>query len=390
MEAVNFRKAARYLVSGVGIIIGIAAVTMILGIADGGRSMLNGSFWRYGAKVYDIELADKGPGTEEYLSREDGRLLTDKMYEVRDSIPVLKLPAQLESYKASGTAVTLAVNEIYRKYANLEMLKGSFINEQDVRHANKIAVIDDQTALKLFGSTDIIGQTLDLQVSGKKVEFIVSGVFRNFNKDIETLFDDEIPGACFIPDSVPEDVSFDYSVEKVIALVDKELHKEEAVVRLSHLLEKEHGTAGVYSINEYEQLSEVSEFTDKYLVFAVIIAIIGLLSGGIGVMNAMLLTIHERKKEIGLYKLYGSGIKELQYDIIFKTLLVCNGCGILGLILGLLAGGFIGSFININLKITLMPIFVTVSASAFVGIISSLYPASRIKPVDVSEVIWGE
>ena len=390
MKAVDFRKAARYLISAVGIIIGIAAAMVILGITEGGRSILNDSFWRNGVKVYDIELTDNELEAGEYLTREDARLLTEKMTETKGSIPVLKLSAQIKSYKASGTAIVMAVNEIYQQYANLEMLNGSFINEQDVRHANKIAVIDDHTALELFGTTDIIGQKLDLQVSGKKVEFIVSGIFKNFNKNIETLFDDEIPGLCFIPDSVPEDVSFDYSVEKVIALVDNKLHKEEAAAKLVHLLEREHGAAGVYKISEYEQLSKVSEFTDKYLVFAVILAIVGLISGGIGVMNAMLLNIQERKKELGLFKFYGTGIKELQYDVVFRTLIICHGCGILGLIFGLLVGSFIGSYINISIRITLMSIFVTVAAPAFVGIISSLYPASRIKLVDASEAIWGE
>ncbi|MHB1392993.1 MAG: ABC transporter permease [Clostridia bacterium] len=260
----------------------------------------------------------------------------------------------------------------------------------DVLHANKIAVIDELTALELYGTSDIIGQKLDLLVGGKKVEFIVAGVFGNFNKNIETLFDDEIPGMCFIPDSVPEDVSFEYSVEKLIALVEDNLHKEEAAARLSHLLESEHEAVGVYDINEYEQLSEVAEFTDKYLAFAVIISIVALISGSIGVMNAILLTIQERKKEIGLYKFYGSGIRELQYDVLFKSLIICLGCGMFGMLLGLLTGGFIGSFVNISTRITLMSVSITAGASTVMGIAGSIYPTVKISRVDASEAIWGE
>ncbi|HYF83463.1 MAG TPA: ABC transporter permease [Clostridia bacterium] len=390
MKVLMLKRTARYLISAAGIIIGLAAAMVIFGIAEGGTSVLNDSFWRNGVKVYDVELKDRGLDSQEYLLKEDVRLLTDKMPEVEGSIPVLSLEAQLKSYKAAVSARTFAVNEKYQQYANLEMLKGSFINEQDVRHASKIAAIDELTALELYGTTDIIGQKLDLQVNGKKVEFIIAGVFRNFNKNIETMFDDKIPGMCFIPDSVPEDVSFEYSVEKLVALVKDNLHKEEAAAKLSHLLEKEHGVVGMYDINEYKQLPEVAEFTDKYLVFAVIIAIVGLISGGIGVMYAMLLNIQERKKEIGLYKFYGSGIKELQYDIVYRTLVICHSCGALGLILGILTGSFIGSFINIRARFTLLSIFITIAASVLVGIISSLYPASRIKQVDASEAIWGE
>ncbi|MDD4504352.1 MAG: ABC transporter permease [Clostridiaceae bacterium] len=390
MKAATIKNAVRYFISAAGIILGMAVVMAVLGIAEGGRSALHDSFWSKDVKIYDIEVENNGFGTEKYLRPEDGRLLTDKMPEVKGTIPVLKLSAKLNSYKASGTALTLAVNENFLQYANLEMLKGSFINAGNVRKANKIAVIDDLTALELFGSTSIIGQKLSLEIEGKTAKFLVAGVFKNHNKNVETLFEDEIPGICLIPDSVPEDVSFGFNMEKLVALVDNNLHREEAVIKLGHLLEKEHGTAGMYIINEYEQLPEVSEFTDKYLVFSVIIALVGLISGGIGVMNAMLLDIQERKKEIGIYKFYGSGIKELQYNIIYRTLVICNGFGMLGLVLGILAGSFIGSFINISARFTLMSIFITSAASTFVGILSSLYPASRIKLVDASEAIWGE
>lgn len=390
LKGAAFREAARYLISAAGIIVGISVLTVVLGLAEGGRSVLNDFFWKSGVRVYDIELSDKSLEGAGYLQLSDGRLLLDKMPEVKGSIPVLKLQAQLMSYKASGTALTLAVNEKYLQYTNLEMLKGSFINEQDVLHESRLAVIDDFTAIELFGTTEIIGQKLDMQVGGKKVEFTVSGVFRNFNRNIETLFEDEIPGLCFIPASVPEDVSYEHSVEKLVALVDKRLHKEEASSRLAHLLEKEHGAEGVYSINEYRQLPKVSEFVDKYLVFAVIVALVGLLSGSIGVMNAMLLSVQERKKEIGLYMFYGSGVNWLQYDIAFITLTVFILSGVLGLMLGLLLGSFIGGFVNINTGFSVLTVFIATSAPAFAGILSSLYPASKVRHIDVRKAIWGE
>ena len=390
MKTLTFKEAVRYLISAAGMIIGIFIFIVVLEIVEGGRSVLNDYFWSNGVKVYDIGISDKTIANEDYLQWEDGRLLEAKMNEVKGSIAVLKLTAQLKSYKASETVNTLAVNERYLQYANLEMQKGSFIIGQDVKTANKIAVIDDVTALELFGTSDIIGQKLDIQVGSRKVEFVVAGVFRNFNRNIETLFDDEIPGLCLIPDTVPLDVSFDFDMEKLIALVDNKLHKEETVAMLGHLLEKEHGVTAVYSIDEYKQLPQVSAFADKYLVFSVITAMVGLISGGIGVMNAMLLSIQERNKEIGLYKLFGSGIKELQYDIIYRTLILCISFGILGLVLGVMAGSFIGSFINIPARFTMISIFFTITASVAAGISSSLYPASKIKRVNASEAIWSE
>lgn len=390
MKTVTFKEALRYFISAAGIMIGVFVIVSVLEIVEGGKAVLDENFRSKGVKVYDIKVSDNGFAKGDYLQRWDGKLLEERMSEVKGSIPVLKLAALLESYRESEAVQTLAVNEKYKHYANLEMLKGGFISEEDVKTANRIAVIDDLTALELFGTIDIIGHKVGIRVGGKNAEFVVAGVFRNFNRTIETLFEEEVSGLCFIPDSVPREISFDYDVEKLVALVDEEVHKDEAAAMLGHLLEKEHGVKDVYSIDEYKQLPQVSEFTDKYFVFSVIAAIVGLISGSIGVMNIMLLLIQERKQELGLYRFFGSGTKELQFDIIYRTLVICLGCGSLGLILGVLAGNLIGSFMNLPVRFDFVSVFITIAAAATAGIAGSLYPASRIKQVSVSEAIWGE
>jgi putative ABC transport system permease protein len=383
MKKDKLRGAARYFLAASGIIIGIALVTLVLGIAEGGEAILNEGYWSKGIRIYEI----KG---ENYLRREDGRLIIDKMLEAKGSIPVLKVEARLKSYKAAGTAETLAVNEKYMEYANLKLIRGSFFNEQDITKANKSAVIDNLTALKLYGTADAIGQTLKLEVAGKEAEFTIIGVVRNFNRNIETLFEEDLPGLCLIPNTVPEDASWAYRVQKLIALVDKELHEEEAASMLSHLLEREHYVEGVFSVEEYDQLPEAKALKEKYLAFSVIAAVICLLLGSVTVMNATLLTIQEKKQEIGLYILFGSGVKDLQYGLVYRIVLICLGAGLSGMVLGALAGNGIGYFINISTRFSLLTIFITAAASGFTGLISSLYPAGRMAKVDVSEVIWGD
>lgn len=383
-------KLVRYFISAVGIIIGVAVAIAVLGLAEGGMSVLNDSFWKDGVKVYEIEMSDKGSNTGEYLNWDDGKLIVEEMPSVKYSIPVLGQESLLKSYKASDTTFVLGVNAKYQDYSNLKILKGRFINDQDVRSANKVAVIDDYTALNLFGTTDIVGQKLEIQVGGKNVEFIICGIIKNFNRKIDSLFINEFPSLCFIPDSVPEDTAFNYRVEKIIAMIDRDIHEEEAKIKLEHLLERKHGIEDVYNIKVYNQLYTVTEFMDGYGIFAVMTSVLSLLLGGIGLMNAILLTMQERRKEIGLYKLFGSGIKELQYEIIFKVLVISFGCGMLGLLLGLLMGNVIGSFINIKVRITSISILISVVLPTITGILSSLYPTLRINSMNVAEIIWEE
>lgn len=381
-------KLARYFISSLGIIIGVAIAIIILGVAEGGMSVLNNSFWEDNLKAYEIELSDKATNEKKYLNWDDGKLLVDKMPSVKYSIPVLGQKSQLKSYKASESAYVLGVNAKYLKYSNLEVLKGRFITDEDVLSVNRVAVLDDYTALELFGTTDIVGQKLEIKVDKKNIEFIISGVIKNSNRKIDNLFSDEFPSLCFIPNSVSVDVAFNYNTEKIIALIDASIHDEEAKIKLEHLLEREHQIEDVYNIKEYNQLFIVREYMDNYMIFAMMISALSLLLGGIGLMNAVLLTIQERRKEIGLYKLFGSEIREIQYEFILRVLVISIWCAILGLVLGLLLANIIGSFINVKVRLTLMLIFVSLALSTITAILSSLYPTSRINMVDVAEIIW--
>lgn len=382
-------KLFRYFVSAVGIIIGVAIAIVTLGVAEAGWFVLKDSFWNDGLKIYEIELSDKGSSSG-YLHWDDRRLLEDEILWVKHSIPVLEMESLLKSYKASDTSLVLAVNTNYQKYSNLKILKGRFINDQDVRSTNRIVVLDEYTAMDLFGTTDIVGQKLEIQVGGKNVEFIICGIVRNYNRKIDTLFNDEYTSICYIPDSVAVYEDFNYKIDRIVALIDGDIHEKEAEIKLEHLLEREHGIEDVYNIKEYKQLNIVKEFIDDYLISAVMISALSFLLGGIGIMNIVLLTIQERRKEIGLYKLFGSGIKELQYEIIFKVLILSLGCGIIGLMFGLILGNIIGSLINIKVRLTLMSIFIAVTFPTITGVLSTLYPVLKINSVDIAEIIWEE
>ncbi len=227
-------------------------------------------------------------------------------------------------------------------------------------------------------------------MGGRSEEFAIIGVFRNFENNIETIFKDDYPGTCIIPYSVPKEEGLGFEMEKLVALVDDELHSEKAEALLGHILERKHGITGAYEVAEYNQLPEVSQFSEKYLAFAAAAGLIGLISGCIGVMNALLLSFRERRREIGLYRFFGSGIKLLQYEIIYRSLVICLCSGGLGLTAGISAGVFLGSMFNISITFPAASIFAAVAASTVAGIVSSLYPASLIKRVDISSAIWDE
>jgi len=387
MKSIKVSEAIRHLIAAAGIAAGVFVLVTVLLLMEGGRAVMRENYWNNGIKVYDISLTG---GDQSSLQQEDGRRLQEKMPQVRGSIPVLKASARLTSYRESHTVDTLGVNEKYLKYANLQMLKGTFITEADVKAAKKVTLIDDQTALELYGTTDIKGHKLEIKVGGSSEEFVIIGVFRNFEKNIETFFEDDFPGTCIIPYSVPQEEGLSFQMDKLVVLLDEELHSDKAEALLVHMLEREHGVTGAYEAAEYKQLPEISRFTDKYLVFAVVAGLIGLVSGCIGVMNALLLALRERRREIGLYRFFGSGTKLLQYEIIYRSLVVCLCSGAAGLAAGISTGVFLGSMFNIPISFPAASIFAAVAASTAAGLASGLYPAHLIERVDISAAIWDE
>lgn len=389
MRNKKLKEVCRYLVAAAGITIGVFVLVSVLVLMDGGKAVLRRNFWSQGLRVYDISLS-AGGGSGEYLHQEDGNRLREKMPQIRGSIPMLKAEARLASYRKSLIADTLGVNEGYLNYANLKMLKGTFFTGEDVRAANKVALLDDLTALELFGTTNIKGQKLDIQAGGSNEEFTVIGVFRNFGRNIETIFEEEIPGICIIPYSVPAEEGMYFDMEQLTVMIDGQLHSDKAAAMLKHILEREHGNEGVYKVNEYKQLPETARFIDKYLVFAVIACLIGVLSGGVGVMNAMLLTLRNRKREIGIYRFFGAGTRQLRDDLIYRALALCLCSSGLGLMAGIAAGGFLGSMFNIPLSFPASSIFAAAVAGTAAGLGGSLYPAASVSSIDISAAIWDE
>lgn len=386
----RWKVDARYWLSAAGIIIGIACAVTATSLIEGGKASIYRNFGVQGLNVYEVQLKNDGFEPGRHLKSEDAKLIEKKMPEVKYAMPVLKTSGQLKSYKKSDVVEIFGTSEKYDEYMNLELVKGSFIKEADVLRESRIAVIDDITAEKLYGTTEVIGQELVISIGAEKSDFLIAGVIRNFKRNIETLFEEDIEGVCFIPETTAEGAYSEFETEKIVALVNDNLHEEEAEVKLEHILEKEYEAEGFYSAERYGQLSNVTDFVDKYLVFIIVVSVFSLLLGSIGVMNMLLLAFSVMKKEIGLYKFYGAGIKDMKYELLLKSLVVCITSGLAGMAAGLLMGDIIGSFINVNTGVTINSLALALGVSGAAGIISGIYPASKAAHVNASEVVWGE
>jgi putative ABC transport system permease protein len=318
-------------------------------------------------------------------------------------IDVIAPRAQLGGYMGGNNVMhglksgAFSVNGDYpefRKIVNIDMVKGRFINQLDIRDSRKIAVIGNRVHEVLYEQNENpIGSYI--QING--VNFMVVGLFdtkrsgKMGEQDAQTVY---IPFSSFqkafnfqnklgwLAVTAPENISVTVAEEKIIALLKKR-----------HQISPDDENAFGH-FNASEEFDKVNSLFSGIKALSWIVGVVTLLAGAIGVSNIMLVTVKERTNEIGIRRAIGAQPMHIISQIILESVFLTTLAGYTGLIFGiglleLIAFGmnylhientfFANPFINIETGLSSLAILI------FSGILAGLIPAYRaisIKAVD--------
>ncbi len=259
--------------------------------------------------------------------------------------------------------------------------QGRFISRYDVEHSRAVVVLGDAVASALFGPLDPIGRTVRL--NGKLYEVI--GVFE---KDPGLFGGPGVDQFAVIPLSdfrkrYPEirEVFIAFSVAPDANPVQVRNEVIEAMRRLRRVPYHEENDFEVVSPDFLTNLW--NQLTGALVILTGVISSIGLLVGGIGVMNIMLISVTERTQEIGVRKAVGARRADIRAQFLLEAMVVTVVGGVLGILLGAAVSLAIGSLVpSIPARVSPFWIAAGVSMSAAVGIFFGYYPASRAASLD--------
>ncbi len=392
----TFSNKMRTFLTMLGIIIGISSVILIVSIGNGSQSQIEEEFESISTGALTISLSTSDDiESRDILYMEDYDLLKSiegvsyVLPEYNGKSTDIKLLDPKETKSANVSGVTS--DAYYINKPNL--LYGKYISERDVDMETKVAVIQDTTALNVFGRCDesVIGEKISLKTWKGTTKFTVIGITENKNAESQMQYSSEYPEEIEIPISTAINL---YNTDFILSfkvLLDDLGNTEQMKYVITNTLENAHGNKDKYVISDTSAVVDsINEILSYVTLFISFVAGISLFVGGIGVMNIMMVTVTERTREIGIRKSIGAKNKDIRTQFLTEAVILTGIGGVAGLILGYFGALIVGGIIGIPPLMKWNVVLIAVSISVGIGIIFGVTPANKAAKLNPIEALRYE
>ncbi|MGK9475845.1 ABC transporter permease [Melioribacter sp. OK-6-Me] len=391
LRAIRANKM-RSVLTTLGIIIGIVAVTTMSTAIVGLREAFMSSISSFGS---DVLYVDKFP----WFAMNDWRLyrnrkdITYEQYE--------KLRMILKNYEAMAptkrtfgasvkrknrtveSAMIIGTTQEYARTSQIVLEEGRFMNEWEAKAGRRVCIIGKDIQNELFPDLNPIGEEIRIN----NIPFKVIGIIEKQGSGFLGAF--SLDGQVIIPFKAFESavgearnrMRIDIKIGSVERLEDA---KEEIISAMRIIRKVPPGKPDDFAINQQEAFKQMYDQTVGVVAIAgIVITALSLFVGAIGIMNIMFVSVTERTKEIGIRKAIGAKTWSILLQFLTEAAVICMLGGIIGIIISYPLSLVINQFLPTSLPLHI--VFISLLISALVGIISGFVPAwkaSRLNPVD--------
>ncbi len=393
MSIRNIRSnKGRSILTMLGIIIGISSVIMIVSVGNGVSKQVNEELDDMaGGQMVFYSAANNGHMAVEF-SPEDLEALMGKVDHVKGVSPSFGDYGTVLSPKGDFTAEITAGNEMSVYENGKPFIEGEYFTKSDVEKFATVCVINKSSAKKMFGTTDIIGRTIEVTLGTDVREYEIIGV-RDEKEKGGLLGDDKNENVKL---SIPMTTyARSYKMENRLSKISNfmvysegALYSKDVAKDCIKLLEGRYDIRGkeVIKVENFDDFtSEIKTMTGTLTIFIVLVAAISLLVGGIGVMNIMLVSVTERTREIGIRKALGARTFSILTQFLSESAIITLIGGIIGILIGIVGASIIGYFAKVTPEVSAMSVFLATVFSSGVGLFFGIYPANRaakLKPIE--------
>jgi len=278
-------------------------------------------------------------------------------------------------------------DEHYQPVRNLVLLSGRFLDSSDVALRQKVALLTEALAKRLFGGQQAaIGQVVKIH----GLQFTVIGTFR---EKVESFGLSEIMReTMLIPISV---LKYFAKVERIDPMyVQVKRAQEVAAVtqQVRQILESRHRPGARYWVGNLTAILDAAKKIALVLTLVLMaVSAIALIISGIGIMNIMLVTVTERTREIGVRMAVGAARRDILQQFLLEAVLISLSGGVLGILAGLaipLSVRYLSD--NVYIPISKLSIVVAFAVSCLVGLVFGILPASRAARLNPTEALRYE
>ena len=383
-----------------GILIGIAAVILTVGLGEGAQAQVSSEITALGSNLLTITPGSStsaagirgGFGTSSTLTTFDAQALGSKTVapDIKAVAPTTNSSEALTAGTSNWTTTVVGSTPSWITVRGETVAQGRFLDNQDITDHEAVVVLGSVTASELFTRGDPVGQTVD--VAG--FPLTVVGVLNSVGSSTTSSTTSDPDDTAIVPLTTAAEEIFGgtsrNSVSSIIVQARSSADLTGAYQEANQELLALHGITTAsdadFTITSEASVVDTATSVDRTLTILLGgVAGISLLVGGIGVMNIMLVSVTERIREIGLRKALGATPRLIRRQFLIEASVLGLTGGALGAGLGIIGAIFLPGVVGDPISISGWAVAIALVVAMAIGVVFGVYPASRaanLAPID--------
>ena len=390
------KNKMRTLLTMLGIIIGVAAVIVMVAIGKGAEKRIQDQIASMGTNLITIFPGSMqsrgvrmGPDSGVRLTLDDVERLKKNATLIQAVSPMVRTGAQLIGGSGNWNSSVWGVSEQYLEIRDWPLISGEFFSAVDVRAQNKVCIIGQTIVKNLFAGEDPVGQQLRVG----KIPFRIIGILKEkgqgaFGQDQDDLL---IAPYTTVLYRMSGHVHVNQILVRVVSLEQMSQAQAEitSIMRNAHKI-PEGGDDDFTVRNQTDIAATAQETTQVLTILLASIASISLLVGGIGIMNIMLVSVTERTHEIGIRMAIGARSRDILVQFLIEAIVLSLSGGVIGVLLGFLATWIVNLATEWNTVIAPANVLLSFGFAGAVGVFFGYYPARKAAALNPIEALRYE